>query len=316
MSEPVAHSPAERRQQALAMRWSLGIGVLMFGLKVGAYLLTGSAAILSDAAESVVHVVAVAFATYSLALSFRPPDARHPYGHAKISFFSAGFEGAMIILAALFIIYESIRKWVTGFELERLDAGLGLTALAVVLNGGLGWWLVRLGKQQNSLILRANGRHVLTDCYTSIAVIAALLLVMFTGWKHWDPLFGILVALNILWSGGHLIRESYAGLMDEAEPTTQAAITAVVERETQARGLRFHALRHRNLGNATQVDLHLLFPAATSIREAHAQATAVEAALMAAFPEKILVASHLEPQEGHDRAHAETGHVAKEIAEE
>ncbi|MEI6073849.1 MAG: cation diffusion facilitator family transporter, partial [Verrucomicrobiae bacterium] len=148
------------------MNLSLGVGLLMFVIKVSAYLLTGSSAILSDAAESVVHVAAVIFASYSLRLSFRPADQDHQYGHAKIAFFSVGFEGAMIILAAIYIIYVSVSKWLTGLALENLGAGSLLTASTVAINGGLGAYLVWLGRRRNSRILEANGKHVLTDCWT------------------------------------------------------------------------------------------------------------------------------------------------------
>src|SRR5512140_409554 len=143
--DAVAHSDADRRALRLAMNLSLGVGMLMFVMKVGAYLLTGSAAILSDAAESVVHVAAVIFAAYSLKLSYKPADESHLYGHAKITFFSAGFEGAMIMLAALFIIYTSIEKWMTGIVLENLGLGSLLTAAASAINAGLGAYLIWLG---------------------------------------------------------------------------------------------------------------------------------------------------------------------------
>jgi cation diffusion facilitator family transporter len=175
-------SAADRKAMNFAMNLSLGIGILMFIMKVGAYLLTGSAAILSDAAESVVHVAAVIFAACSLRLSYRPADEDHLYGHSKISFFSAGFEGAMIILAAIYIIYESIQKWMTGLQLENLGAGTALIVVASVVNGGLGGYLVWLGRKKNSLILEANGKHVLTDCWTSIAVLVGLTLVLVTKW--------------------------------------------------------------------------------------------------------------------------------------
>src|SRR5512135_2164785 len=152
-------SDSDRKAMNFAMNLSLAIGLLMFVMKVGAYLLTGSAAILSDAAESVVHVAAVIFAAYSLRLSYRPADEDHLYGHSKISFFSAGFEGAMIILAALYIIYESIHKWLTGLQLENLGFGTVLIAVASLVNGGLGGYLVWLGRRKNSLILEANGKH-------------------------------------------------------------------------------------------------------------------------------------------------------------
>ena len=170
MSEVTPKSAADRKALTFAMRLSLVVGLLMFVIKVGAYLLTGSAAILSDAAESVVHVAAVAFAAYSLKLSYKPADESHLYGHAKIAFFSAGFEGAMIILAAAFIIYESIHKWFTGLHLENLGFGTALTGAAAAINGALGAYLLWTGRRRKSLILEANGKHVLTDCWTSVAV--------------------------------------------------------------------------------------------------------------------------------------------------
>ena len=146
--EVTTKSEADRDALRFAMNLSLAVGVLMFVMKTCAYLLTSSAAILSDAAESVTHVAAVSFAAYSLRLSYRPPDKDHLYGHAKISFFSAGFEGAMITLAALYILYESIRKWMTGLQLENLGVGTGLTAAAMVINAGLGAYLLWMGRQK------------------------------------------------------------------------------------------------------------------------------------------------------------------------
>ncbi len=249
-------SAADRKAMSFAMNLSLGIGLLMFVMKMGAYLLTGSAAILSDAAESVVHVAAVIFAAYSLRLSYRPADEDHLYGHAKISFFSAGFEGAMIILAAIYIIYESIHKWLGGLQLENLGAGTALTAAAAAINGGLGGYLVWLGRRKNSLILEANGKHVLTDCWTSIAVLVGLALVLTTKWLPFDPICGIIMAGNILWSGAGLIKSAFVGLMDKADPLAHAKLTEILDRETQRRGLSYHHLRHRNLGDAHWVEVH------------------------------------------------------------
>src|ERR1035437_1049115 len=148
-----AITEADRKALSFGMTLSLAIGLFMSVMKVGAYLLTGSAAILSDAAESVVHVVAIVFAAFSLRLSYQPADEDHLYGHSKISFFSAGFEGAMIILAALYIIYESIHKWMTGLQLENLGMGTVLIMVAAVINGGLGAYLLWLGRRKHSLIL-------------------------------------------------------------------------------------------------------------------------------------------------------------------
>lgn len=296
-------SEADRHAMSLAMNLSLGIGLLMFVMKMGAYLLTGSAAILSDAAESVVHVAAVIFAAYSLRLSYRPADEDHLYGHAKISFFSAGFEGAMIILAALYIIYESIHKWLGGLRLEHLGAGTALTAAAAAINGGLGGYLVWLGRRQNSLILEANGKHVLTDCWTSIAVLVGLALVSTTKWLPFDPICGILMAGNILWSGGCLVKSAFVGLMDRADPAAQAKLTEILDRETRARGLSYHHLRHRNLGDAHWVELHLLFPEGASLAAAHRTATEIERTIERSLESRAYVTTHLECASDHQELH-------------
>lgn len=299
-----ASSESDRRSLMFAMNLSLGVGLLMFVIKVGAYLLTGSSAILSDAAESVVHVAAVIFASYSLRLSFRPPDPDHLYGHAKISFFSVGFEGAMIILAAVYIIYESIHKWLAGLELSNLGAGSILTAAAVVINGGLGAYLVWLGRRRNSRILEANGKHVLTDCWTSLAVLAALILVLVTHWLPFDPILGILMACNILWSGAGLVKSAFSGLMDEADPEAHKTLIDVLDRETGARGLTYHDLRHRNTGDAHSVEFHLLFPDGESLKHAHLVATEIEKIIEAALHPRAFVTTHLECASDHETVHA------------
>ncbi|MEX2381840.1 MAG: cation diffusion facilitator family transporter, partial [Opitutales bacterium] len=216
--ESIPANIRDRRLLRSAMNLSLGVGFLMLVIKFGAYLLTGSAAIFADAVETIVHVAAVGFASYSLRLSQKPADVSHPYGHAKIGFFSAGAEGALIVIAALFIIQDAINKWLGGLELENIGIGTGLTAFTVFLNGGLGLYLVWLGKKKNSLILEANGKHVLTDAWTSVGVIIGLILTLLTGWLPWDPIFAMLVAINILVAGFGLIRRSVRGLMDEADP--------------------------------------------------------------------------------------------------
>lgn len=285
------------------MNLSLGVGFLMLTGKMYAYLITGSAAILSDAAESVVHVLAVSFASFSLWLSLQPADERHPYGHDKISFFSAGFEGAMIVIAALYIIYEAIMKWVGGLELRNLDTGILYVAGAGIINAALGGYLVWLGKRNKALILVANGKHVLTDSWTSFGVVVGLILTLWTGWLPFDPIMAIIVALNILWSGGALIRQSIGGLMDELDPETHTMVLEVLEREVKKRGLRYHEVRHRNNGSSLWIDFHLLFPNDTNIEDAHWKATEVEAELKSAFTIPVTVITHLEPIHGHDAPH-------------
>ena len=300
---PAAERASARSQQLLAIRLSFVVGLLMFAGKTYAYLITGSAAILSDAAESVVHVVAVSFAFYSMWLSHQPPDRSHPYGHDKIGYFSAGFEGVMITLAALYIIVESVRKWLAGLHIERLDAGTLIVAAAALINAGLGAYLIWQGKRHRSLILEANGKHVLTDVWTSLGVVVGLVLVMVTGWLPFDPIFAIFVASNILWAGGKLIRRSVGGLMDEADPAIEQLVSDTLDRETAARGLRYHELRYRNSGTSVWVEVHLLFPAGVPVEDAHAAATAIEEALQDALPVASRVLTHIEPAEVHDAAH-------------
>lgn len=303
-TSPAQGVPSEETlQQKRAMRLSLVIGVLMLAGKWYAYVLTNSAAILSDAAESVVHVVAVAFAAFSLWLAFRPADSRHRYGHDKVSFFSAGVEGLLIVLAAVVILYEAIRRWIEGLELRNLGVGAAWVAAAAIVNLALGLYLVSQGKRHRSRILVANGKHVLTDSWTSLGVIVGVLLVLWTGWLPFDPILAILVAINILWSGGKLVRESVGGLMDESDPEVHDAVVEVLRRETAARGLEWHELRHRNSGIGMWIDFHLLFPATTSIERAHRQATEIEAAIHAAVPGPVHVTTHLEPAESHEEAH-------------
>jgi cation diffusion facilitator family transporter len=298
-----AESDADRKALSFAMNLSLVVGIFMFAMKVGAYLLTGSAAILSDAAESVVHVAAVVFAAYSLRLSYRPADKDHLYGHAKISFFSAGFEGAMIVIAALYIIYESVHKWLTGLQLENLGAGTALTAAAAAINGGLGGYLVWLGRRKHSVILTANGKHVLTDCWTSIAVMVGLALVLTTKWLPFDPICGIIMAGNILRSGWGLMKSAFFGLMDKADPETQSRLIEILDSETQQRGLSYHELRHRNMGDSHWVELHLLFPEGVSLADAHRIATEIERAIERSLEPRANVTTHMECSSDHTKLH-------------
>jgi cation diffusion facilitator family transporter len=289
-----------------AMRLSVAVGLLMLAGKLTAWLLTGSAAILSDAAESVVHVVAVGFAAFSLRLSYRPADSRYRYGYERVTFFSAGFEGAMIIVAAVYIIYEATARLIAGLSPHRLGLGTAMVAAASVANLLLGLYLVRTGKRTNSLILEANGKHVLTDSWTSFGVVGGLLLVLATGWQPFDPLLAIAVAINILWSGGKLMYRSAQGLMDFADPDTARLIAKELDTVCEECGLRYHELRFRNTGSRLIIEVHLLFPFTTPVGEAHRIATAIEERLAAALDVPAEVITHLESAEDHDEIHHST----------
>jgi cation diffusion facilitator family transporter len=288
-----------------AMRLSLGIGFFMLAIKFTAYWITGSVAILSDAAESVVHVVAVSFAAYSLSVSQKPADRTHHYGHEKITFFSAGFEGAMIVLAAFYIIYVSVQKWLGGLHLENLGTGTLLTLAAAVINAVLGIYLVWVGKKHRSLILEANGKHVLTDSWTSFGVVGGLTLALMTGWLPLDPLLAMVVALNILWTGGKLMRQSVGGLMDEVDEQLESRVSSLLSEMTSEAGVQFHGLRQRNAGNTVWVEFHLLFPKGTLLDSAHALATHIEEKLQQELDVKAEVISHLETLEDHQEVHSQ-----------
>ena len=297
-------SMSERHHATRAMRLSLAAGFLMLVLKGGAFVLTHSAAILGDAAESIVHVAAVAFAAFSLGLRHKPADKEHPYGHTKIAFFSAGVEGALIVMAALFITYEAVHRWLKHLPPQHLDAGLGLTALTIVINGALGVYLLRTGRRVGSVILQANGRHVLTDVWTSLGAIAGLGLVALTGWYGWDPICGVLMAGNIIWTGYGLMRQSVGGLMDTADPQFQNALKAAFRQETERRGIQFHALRHRDAGEMYYVEVHLLFADDILLRDAHRAATEIERAVQAQVDRPVLITTHLECLGDHDELHS------------
>lgn len=301
--------------QQLAIRLSLGVGLLMFLGKTFAYYLTGSAAIFSDAAESVVHVAAVGFAAFSLWLSLKPADESHPYGHEKINFFSAGFEGAMIVIAAVFIIFSAIGKWMAGLHLERLGEGTLIVGGAALINGALGGYLVWLGKRQGSLILEANGKHVLTDAYTSVGVVGGLCLTLATGWLPFDPILAILMAFNILWSGGKLMRQAFGGLMDERDLQLDQAVRGVLAQGVPGEVVEYHGLRHRHSGNSIFIDVHLLFREDVSLRRAHIAATRIEEQIAAALqPQQVVVTTHLECAEGHGNHHPPlAGGTSREI---
>ncbi|MEJ2614966.1 MAG: cation diffusion facilitator family transporter [Ignavibacteriaceae bacterium] len=234
---------------------SLSVGIGMFFAKMGAFLLTGSAAIFSDAAESVVHVLATSMALISIVISSKPADKSHLYGHGNIEFFSAGIEGLLIIAAAVFIIFTAIMDIIKGTNLKQLDIGVIVISFAGVVNLLLGTYLVRRGKKTNSLTLIADGKHVLTDSYTSIGVIVGISLVMITKFQLLDPIFAIAIALNILVTGYKLMRRSIGGLMAETDKEI----------------LKF-------------IDFHLILPYFFTIKESHTEEDEIQNLLEKNFP--------------------------------
>lgn len=278
------------------MNLSLVAAVVLLGAKVTAAVFTGSSAIYSDAAESVVHFLAVCFASWALRLAHKPADETHHFGHDKVAFLSAGFEGAMITAAALLIMYEAVRQFIFGVSIENLGFGIVMTAAAASINLVLGLTLLAVGKRSGSPLLRANGHHVLTDVWSSIAVLVALLLYKFTGWVWWDPIAAILAALNIIRVGYQLIRESLGGLLDESDPEVEAKIRRLLDEKVADSGISYHNLRHRHSGRTHWVEFHLVFADELTVGEAHAKATAIEAGVAHMLHPDGRVISHLEPK--------------------
>jgi cation diffusion facilitator family transporter len=296
----------DKSTQMFAIRLSFAFGILMLTIKWYAYYLTGSTAILSDVAESVIHIIGVGFAVFSLWYSFQPADEEHTYGHHKINYFSAGFEGALIILAAIYIIYISINRLIVGIEISNLGQGTLFTFAASVINLILGGYIVWKGKKTNSIILIANGKHVLTDSWTSFGVVGGLLLTWLTGWLPFDPIVAIAVALNILWSGGKLVRQSIGGLMDEVDKNTANSIRTILDKEVVGKNMEYHQLRLRESGNIVWIEFHLLFPKETLLDDAHNIATELESTIKKNLKTQANIITHLEPLELHDEIHIES----------
>ena len=274
---------------------SLVIGCVVLCLKVLAWWMTGSVALLSGALESTVNLATAFAALVAIRVAARPPDANHPYGHHKAEFFSAVLEGVMIIVAALFILREA---YATVFSPQALDApleGLLINGAATVLNAVWASVLVRRGGGLRSPALVADGKHLWTDVVTSAGVAAGVLMAMLTGWWVLDPLMAAAVAAHILWSGSRVVTQSLSGLMDEAVPEeTLARVRDVISTEASG-AVEAHDLRTRHAGSATFIDFHLVVPAEMTVYDAHEICDRVEAAMGEAVPD-ARVTIHVEPE--------------------
>ena len=267
---PVAASIADdARVRLRAGLISLGVSVVLLGAKYTAYRLTGSTAILSDALESIVNVVAAVFALGGLVFAGRPADRNHPYGHGKIEFFSAAFEGGLIAFAAVLIMYEVAQSLIRGVEIEQFGAGLAIVTAAGLVNLALGLFLVRTGRRARSLTLVADGQHVLSDFWTSVGIVLGLVLVRLTGLAWLDPVVAALVALNLMWTGARLVRHAAGGLLDEEDTALLNRLLEVLDRRLGGGVIRVHQLRAIRSGRFHHVEAHLVVPEFWSIERAH-----------------------------------------------
>jgi cation diffusion facilitator family transporter len=275
---------------------SIAAALATIGLKTFAWSLTGSVGLLSDAAESIVNLVAAIVAMAALRWATKPADEEHAYGHAKAEYFSAGAEGALIFVAAVSIAATAINRLLHPQPIEDVGIGLVISAGASLINLGVGFLLVRAGRRARSIVLEADGKHLLSDVWTSVGVIIGVAGAAFTGWERLDPLIALAVAINIVVIGFNLVRRSVGGLMDRALGSLEhGQIDGVLER-FRAQGVEFHALRTRQAGARAFLSMHVLVPGAWTVQRGHDLAEEVEAALREQLP-YATVFTHLEPAE-------------------
>lgn len=286
-----------------ALLLSLTVSALMLLTKLTAYAVTFSNTALSDAAESVVHIMAVAFVYYGLILSNKPADENHHYGHERIEFISVGVEGTVIVLAGVTIIYQAVENYLFGIEISNLMTGVYLMGGAAVVNFLLGNYLMRVGEREDNMIVKSNGKHTLTDVWTSIGVVLTLLIIKYTGWLILDSIVSLLLAAFIMYEGFKLLRYSIGGLMDERDYEKDKKIRRVLDQDLPGGMKSYHNLRHRTTGQTTWIELHATFNKDVSLKKAHDDATLLERRLMDAIKGDAVVTIHLEPEEAHEKAH-------------
>jgi len=248
---------------------SLVVALLMLAAKYQAYRMTGSTAVLSDALESIVNVVAAVFALGGLVFAGRPADRNHPWGHGKIEFFSAAFEGGLIAFASVVIVFEVAQILIAGAEVRQISAGVLIVLGTALVNLGLGWYLVRTGRRYDSLTLVADGKHVIADFWTSAGVVVGLLLVRLTGLVWLDPLVALLVALSLMWTGFKLVRHAAGGLLDEEDPVLLARVLDALQKYVGHGVIRVHHLRAIRSGRFHHLEAHLVVPEFWSVERAH-----------------------------------------------
>jgi cation diffusion facilitator family transporter len=275
---------------------SVVTSLVTIALKFSAYFLTGSIGLLSDAVEAVVNIVAALVALTVLMYASEAPDREHNFGHEKAQYFSSGIEGALIFVASGAIVYSAIPRLMYPQELEQVSAGLFLSVLAALANAGCAWVMLRAARAHRSITLEADAKHLLTDVWTTAGVFIGVVLVATTGWLRLDPLIAIAVALQILWTGWHLMMRSFHGLMDFAIPDEDRAVIVEVLETLRHQGGDYHALRTRVAGAKSFVDVHVLVPGTMSVQAGHDLAEKLENEIRSRLPH-VEVLTHLEPLE-------------------
>ena len=275
---------------------SLATSIATITLKFAAFLLTGSVGLLSDAIETVVNIVAALVALGVLTYAQTGPDREHNFGREKAQYFSSGIEGALIFVAAGGIVWSAVPRLMHPQPIEQVGVGLALSVLAALANAGCAWVMLRAAREHRSITLEADARHLLTDVWTTAGVFAGVVLVQWSGWLRLDPIVALGVAIQILWTGWHLMRRSFEGLMDRAIPDADRDAIVEVLETLRRQGGDYHALRTRMAGAKSFVDVHVLLPGKLSIQAGHDLVEELENEIQARLPH-VEVLTHLEPLE-------------------
>jgi cation diffusion facilitator family transporter len=273
---------------------SISAAIITILLKAGAYMLTGSVGLFSDALESTVNLIGALMALTMLTIAARPADENHAYGHTKAEYFSSGIEGTLIVVAAVSIAITAFQRFINPQPLEQVGMGLGVSIVASLVNLGVALVLLRAAKEHNSITLEANAQHLLTDVWTSVGVLVGVGIVALTGWQRLDPIVAFVVAGNIVLSGGNIVRKSVSGLMDTALPTDERDKVQKVLEPYLKKGVRYHAFRTRQSGARQFVSLHVLMPGDWTIQDGHDVLEQIETSICDVLP-GAAVFTHMEP---------------------
>ncbi|CAN5756141.1 cation diffusion facilitator family transporter [soil metagenome] len=299
---------------------SISAAVTTIGLKLGAYYLTGSVGLFSDAAESVVNLVAAVAALWALTFAVRPPDEEHAFGHNKAEYFSSGLESALIIFAAAWIGVTAWGRLLDPQPLQNVGLGLSVTLVAAAVNGGVALVLLRAGRRLRSITLRADAQHLLTDVWTSVGVVLGVVMVQLTGWLVLDPIIGLVVAANIVWTGIRLLNDTAHGLLDTALPPEELEKISGVLSRHEGGDVNFHAVRTREAGQRRFVSMHVLVPGRWTVKRGHDLSERIEGELAEVLQGNTTFFIHIEPSEDPasfedqslDRERPDTGEQRKE----
>lgn len=255
---------------------SLVVSLVVTIAKFIAYFSTHSVAILSDSLESIINIIAGCFACYSIYLASKPKDLNHPYGHGKVEFFSIGFEGGMILIAGCLILYKAVQAFISPRHLQKLNGGILIIVVAGIVNYILGVFLIRSGKKMNSVTIGGNGQHIITDAWSSLGLIAALVLIRLTGWRWLDPVASLVLGSLIILKGYKLLRHSVSGLMDETDMRMIDRITTILSSNRRPQWIDVHNMRVQQYGQNFHVDCHVTMPYYFSLDQVHGEIKQVE----------------------------------------